>query len=134
MRYFFIKHCKILLRKKFHCKSKICARVKIHFAGLISMFSFIIQSLMNIYFCPKRFGIFFENHRTLPPKVVLVVLQFIHDLNTTGRPIGVDNVHNSQCLGPVFMHLNIAVIHLIVFTVGTGVHHVCQTKGVLTAT
>ena len=29
------------------------------------MFSFIIQSLMNIYFCPKRFGIFFENHRTL---------------------------------------------------------------------
>ena len=68
-------------------------------------------------------------YHTSPPKVVLVVLQFIHDPNTTGRPIGVDNVHNSQCLDPVFMHLNIAVIHLIVFTIGTGVHHVCQTRG-----
>ena len=27
---------------------------------------------MNIYFCPKRFGIFFENHRTLPFIVVLL--------------------------------------------------------------
>jgi len=54
-----------------------------------------------------------------PPKVALVVLQFIHDPNTTARPRGVENVHNSQCLGPVFMHLNIAVIHLIVFTTGT---------------
>ena len=50
MRYFFNKSRKIMLRKKFHCKSKICARVKIPFSGLISMFSFIIQSLMKTYF------------------------------------------------------------------------------------
>ena len=64
-----------------------------------------------------------------PPKVALVVLQFIHDPNTTGRPRGVENVHNSQCLGPVLMHLNIAVIHLIVFTVGTGIHTMCVRRG-----
>ena len=39
--------------------------MKIHFSDLIFMFSFIIQSLLEIYFCPKRFGTFFENHRAL---------------------------------------------------------------------
>ena len=55
-----------LLRKKVHCKSKICARVKIDFLDLIFMLSFLFQSLMKIYKCPKRFSNFFENHRALP--------------------------------------------------------------------
>ena len=68
------------------------------------------------------------------PKVVLVGLPFVHDHNITVRPIAVDNVHHSQCLGPVFMHLCIAGIHLIVFTVSAEVQHVCQSRGVLTMT
>ena len=62
----------------------------------------------------------------LTPKVVLVGLQFVHDPNTT--------VSHSRCFGPVFMHLCIAVKHLIVFTVGAKVQHVCQSQGVLTMT
>ena len=35
------------------------------FSDLMFMFSFLFQSFMKIYGCPKRFSNFFENHRAL---------------------------------------------------------------------
>ena len=51
----------------------------------------------------------------------------LHDLQLTLRPRGVDNVHISQCLHPVFMRHNITVENLVGFALGAEVHHVPQT-------
>ena len=56
----------------------------------------------------------------------LVGHQLIHDPQLTLR--GVDNVHISRCLHPVFMCLNIAVQNLVGFHIGAEVHHVPQTR------
>ena len=58
----------------------------------------------------------------------LVGRQLILHPQLTLRPREVDNVHISQCLHPVFMHLNIAVQNLVGFAVGAEVNHVPQTR------
>ena len=60
----------------------------------------------------------------------LVGHQLIYDPQLTLRPRGVDNVHISRCLHPVFMRLNIAVQNLVGFAIGAEVHHVPQTRGI----
>ena len=54
--------------------------------------------------------------------------QLNHDPQLTLRPRGVDNVHISQCLHPVFMRLNIAVQNLVGFAVGAEINHVPKTR------
>ena len=68
----------------------------------------------------------------LSPQVVLVGRQLVHDPDLTLSPRGVDNVHISRCLHPVFMSLYIAVENLVGFTVGAKVKHVPQARGIWT--
>ena len=53
-----------------------------------------------------------------PPNVVRISLEFYHDPISTNRAF-------PSCMGPVFMHLHIAIMHLKAFSVGTEVQHVC---------